>query len=90
MLRWHEPAPVGAPPTRLFQTGFQRLGLRVPDLDGALVRVGALGGAVWSEPVTHTLPAGGDCSYTGAVQAGDRIEVQWNCDCGMDQRFPGP
>ncbi|MCU1464818.1 MAG: glyoxalase/bleomycin resistance protein/dioxygenase [Actinomycetia bacterium] len=64
LLQWQEPAPVGAPPTRLFQTGFQRLGLRVPDLDGALVRVGALGGAVWSEPVTHTLAAGGEIRLT--------------------------
>jgi catechol 2,3-dioxygenase-like lactoylglutathione lyase family enzyme len=64
LLQWHEPAPVGAPPSRLFETGFQRLGLRVPDLDAALVRVGDLGGAVWSEPVTHTVPAGGEIRIT--------------------------
>jgi catechol 2,3-dioxygenase-like lactoylglutathione lyase family enzyme len=64
LLQWHEPAPVGAPPTRLFETGFQRLGLRVPELDDALVRVDDLGGSVWSEPVTHTLPAGGEIRIT--------------------------
>jgi glyoxylase I family protein len=64
LLQWHEPTPVGAPPTRLFETGFQRLGLRVPDLDASLVAVGALGGTVWSEPVVHTLSAGGGIRIT--------------------------
>jgi catechol 2,3-dioxygenase-like lactoylglutathione lyase family enzyme len=60
LLQWHEPAPVGAPPTRLVETGFQRLGLRVPDLDAALVAVAAHGGQVWSAPLTHTRPDGGE------------------------------
>ncbi len=58
LLQWYEPTPVGAPPTRLFQTGFQRLGLRVPDLDAAIARVGDLGGAIWSDPLVHS-PASG-------------------------------
>jgi catechol 2,3-dioxygenase-like lactoylglutathione lyase family enzyme len=60
LLQWHEPAPVGAPPARIFETGFQRLGLRVPDLDAALAGVVAYGGAVWSAPLTHTRPDGGE------------------------------
>jgi catechol 2,3-dioxygenase-like lactoylglutathione lyase family enzyme len=58
LLQWHEPAPVGAPPTRLVETGFQRLGVRVPDLDEAITGVRSLGGAVWSEPVVHRLESG--------------------------------
>jgi catechol 2,3-dioxygenase-like lactoylglutathione lyase family enzyme len=60
LLEWHEPPPAGSPPARLLDTGFQRLGLRVPDLDAALARVGALGGCGWSEPFSHALADGGD------------------------------
>ena len=60
LLQWHEPAPVGAPPTGLVETGFQRLGLRVPDLDVALAAVATHGGQVWSAPLTHTRPDGGE------------------------------
>lgn len=58
LLQWYEPTPVGAPPARLYQTGFQRLGVRVPDLDAAITRVGALGGSAWSEPLVHSLASG--------------------------------
>ncbi len=60
LLQWHEPAPVGAPPAGLVETGFQRLGLRVPDLDVALAAVAAHGGQVWSAPLTHTRPDGAE------------------------------
>ena len=40
-----------APAARRRTCGFQRLGLIVPDLDAALERVDALGGAIWSESV---------------------------------------
>ncbi len=53
LLEWHEPEPIGAPPAGLTETGFQRLGVRVTDLDAALGRVRTLGGSVWSEPLTH-------------------------------------
>ena len=39
LLQWHEPAPVGAPPRTVNETGFQRLGVRVPDLDATVGRV---------------------------------------------------
>ena len=52
----------------MLETGFQRLGLRVPDLDAALARVGALGGCVWSEPFGHALVDGGEIRL---VLAGD-------------------
>jgi catechol 2,3-dioxygenase-like lactoylglutathione lyase family enzyme len=68
LLEWQEPAPAGAPPARLFETGFQRLGVRVPDLDAAIARVGALGGCVWSEPFGHMLADGGEIRL---VLAGD-------------------
>jgi catechol 2,3-dioxygenase-like lactoylglutathione lyase family enzyme len=58
LLQWHEPAPVGAPPGRLYETGLQRLGLRVRDLDAAITSTRAFGGAVWSEPVVHTVGPG--------------------------------
>ena len=60
LLEWHEPPPVGSPPARLIDTGFQRLGLHVPDLDATLARVGALGGCVWSDPFSHALAGGGE------------------------------
>src|SRR5258708_8935246 len=59
LLEWHEPSPAGAPPARIVETGFQRLGVRVPDLDATVTRVGALGGSVWSEPFGHALADGG-------------------------------
>ncbi|HEV7525768.1 MAG TPA: VOC family protein [Acidimicrobiia bacterium] len=59
LLQWHEPTPTGAPPARLNETGFQRLGLRVPDLDATIDRVRTYGGSVWSEPFAHTLDGGG-------------------------------
>jgi catechol 2,3-dioxygenase-like lactoylglutathione lyase family enzyme len=60
LLEWQEPAPAGSPPARLLDTGFQRLGLRVPDLDAALARAGTLGGRVWSAPFSHALADGGE------------------------------
>jgi catechol 2,3-dioxygenase-like lactoylglutathione lyase family enzyme len=59
LLEWHEPAPIGAPPTSLLETGFQRIGVAVPDLDAVAARVAACGGALWSEPASHTLEGGG-------------------------------
>jgi catechol 2,3-dioxygenase-like lactoylglutathione lyase family enzyme len=60
LLQWHEPTPVGAPPARIVENGFQRLGLTVPDLDATIERVRALGGVVWSEPFGHALEGGGE------------------------------
>jgi catechol 2,3-dioxygenase-like lactoylglutathione lyase family enzyme len=58
LLEWHEPRPVGTPPGGLTETGFQRLGLRVPNIDAAGERAVAFGGSVWSEPQVHTQPNG--------------------------------
>jgi catechol 2,3-dioxygenase-like lactoylglutathione lyase family enzyme len=58
LLQWHEPSPVGAAPARVVENGFQRLGVRVPDLDATVDRVRALGGVVWSEPFAHALGEG--------------------------------
>ena len=60
LLEWLEPAPTGAPPGRVVETGFQRLGVLVPDLDAAIARVAAFGGAVWSAPFAHALDGGGE------------------------------
>ncbi len=58
LLEWQEPTPTGAPPASLFDRGYQRFGLSVVDLDAAVARVEALGGAAWSAPQTHTLAGG--------------------------------
>jgi catechol 2,3-dioxygenase-like lactoylglutathione lyase family enzyme len=41
LLEWKRPGPVGAPPATLHECGYQRLGVLVGDLDGALERVAA-------------------------------------------------
>ena len=58
LLEWHEPLPVGKPPGSLAETGFQRLGLHVPDIEAAATQVVAFGGSVWSDPQVHTPPKG--------------------------------
>ena len=58
LLEWHEPRPIGAPPGGLTETGFQRVGLRVPDIDSAAAQVVASGGSLWSDPHVHTQPNG--------------------------------
>ena len=59
LLQWQEPPPAAAPPAALFEAGFQRIGLLVPDLDVVIANASALGGVVWSEPVVHELADGG-------------------------------
>jgi catechol 2,3-dioxygenase-like lactoylglutathione lyase family enzyme len=56
LLEWQEPAPQGTPPAGVDVCGFQRLGILVPDLDAAIARIGELGGTVWSESFTHSVP----------------------------------
>jgi catechol 2,3-dioxygenase-like lactoylglutathione lyase family enzyme len=58
LLEWQEPRPTGTPPASLLETGFQRIGVRVTDLDASIDAVGQCGGAVWSEPKTHELDGG--------------------------------
>ena len=58
LLEWKEPAPTGDAPASFAETGWQRLGLAMPDLDAVIARVPELGGAVRSEPHTHTLDDG--------------------------------
>jgi catechol 2,3-dioxygenase-like lactoylglutathione lyase family enzyme len=53
LLEWREPAPSGTPPRHYHQCGFQRVGIRVPDLDAVIGRLAARGGAAWSEPIIH-------------------------------------
>lgn len=60
LLEWQEPVPAGQAPAAMVTCGFQRLGFMVPDFDAALGRVAALGGATWSDPLTHTIPGGGE------------------------------
>ena len=59
LLQWQEPPPAARPPAALFEAGFQRIGLLVPDLDVVIANAPALGGVVWSEPVVHELADGG-------------------------------
>ena len=58
LLEWQEPAPSDAPPSALYESGFQRVGVLVPDLDVAIANTSAHGGTVWSEPTTHQVPGG--------------------------------
>lgn len=58
LLEWQEPAAVGAPPATLYERGFQRIGVLVPDLAEWSRRIAAHGGEVWSAPVAHQLPGG--------------------------------
>src|SRR4051794_10894595 len=44
LLEWQEPAPTGAAPAALYESGFQRLGLSVPDLEVAIAQAAAFGG----------------------------------------------
>ncbi len=53
LLEWQEPAPVGAAPASVTERGFQRLGLRVPDLDATIAHINQHGGATWSGPLEH-------------------------------------
>jgi catechol 2,3-dioxygenase-like lactoylglutathione lyase family enzyme len=59
LLEWQEPAPAGRPPRTLSDAGFQRIGVRVRDLDVALGRAARNGGEAWGEPDAHALPDGG-------------------------------
>ncbi len=58
LLEWKEPLPTGAPPAQLIETGFQRFGITVPDLDATVTRLRALDGDVWGEPHTTELANG--------------------------------
>jgi catechol 2,3-dioxygenase-like lactoylglutathione lyase family enzyme len=53
LLQWQEPAPRGAPPRSVLETGFQRIGVGVAQLDDAVTRIPPLGGSVSGDPVTH-------------------------------------
>ncbi len=59
LLEWQEPRPTGHAPPALFDAGFQRIGVRVADLDIAITKATALGGSAWSEPLVHDTPDGG-------------------------------
>jgi catechol 2,3-dioxygenase-like lactoylglutathione lyase family enzyme len=58
LLEWNVPRPTGAPPARLYESGFQRIGFMVPDLDAALASVAANHGRAWSEPFAHATDDG--------------------------------
>jgi catechol 2,3-dioxygenase-like lactoylglutathione lyase family enzyme len=58
LLEWREPGPAGHAPANVHTRGFQRLGIRVPDLDAAIAGVTAAGGEIWGEPHAHTAPDG--------------------------------
>jgi len=58
LLEWREPRPAGRAPANVYTRGFQRLGIRVPDLDAAVAGVAGGGGTVWGVPHAHTAPDG--------------------------------
>jgi catechol 2,3-dioxygenase-like lactoylglutathione lyase family enzyme len=59
LLEWQEPRPSGHAPATIYDGGFQRIGVRVADLDRAIEKATALGGNAWSEPLVHETPGGG-------------------------------
>ena len=59
LLEWQEPQPTGHAPAAVFDAGFQRIGIRVADLDVAIANATAQGGTAWSEPLVHDIPGGG-------------------------------
>ncbi len=60
LLEWQEPLPTGAPPGTLLETGWQRVGMTVADLDAALARVEHCGGTTWRGSDVHHVPRGSD------------------------------
>jgi catechol 2,3-dioxygenase-like lactoylglutathione lyase family enzyme len=67
LLEWKQPAPVAAPPAVLYESGYQRIGVLVGDLDAALQRVQPHSGATPSV-LAHT---NGDGSATRLAIARD-------------------
>jgi catechol 2,3-dioxygenase-like lactoylglutathione lyase family enzyme len=59
LLEWKEPRPTGRAPAAVFDAGFQRIGVRVADLDLAIANATARGGHAWSAPLVHDIPGGG-------------------------------
>ncbi len=49
LLEWRIPTPTGAPPVHLYEAGWQRVGLLVPDVDAARAAATAHGGTAWSD-----------------------------------------
>jgi catechol 2,3-dioxygenase-like lactoylglutathione lyase family enzyme len=75
LLEWLEPAPTDCPPSALYETGFQRIGLLVPDLEVTMANTAAHGGVVWSEPTTHHVPGTGQTRLV-LVSDPDGTEVE--------------
>ena len=53
LLEWKQPLPSGSPPAALNETGWQRIGLMVTDIEAAKTQAVRHGGMAWSEPF-HT------------------------------------
>jgi catechol 2,3-dioxygenase-like lactoylglutathione lyase family enzyme len=60
LLEWQEPTPVGAAPSALYETGFQRVGITVSDLDAVIAAAREHCGVVWSEPDVHHVAGGAE------------------------------
>ena len=75
LLEWKEPAPTGSPPSALRDTGLQRIGVFVTDLDATLGAVRAAGGDVWGEPTRFEVP-GGATTRLGFVSDPDGAAVE--------------
>lgn len=66
LLEWREPRPSDTPPREYHRCGFQRVGIRVPDLDGAIARLAPHGGSAWSAPIVHAMGGPTDRSTSAA------------------------
>jgi catechol 2,3-dioxygenase-like lactoylglutathione lyase family enzyme len=63
LLQWIQPEPVDSPPRSLCETGWQRIGVMVPDIHAASAAAVRHGGVAWSEPFDT-----GDTEGAGSLQ----------------------
>lgn len=57
VLEWSTPPAFGAPPAGPTATGWQRLGIGVPDLAATMDALVAAGGELWGAPLVHSSAA---------------------------------
>lgn len=75
LLQWLEPAPCGRVPDTAADTGAQRIGIGVPDVDAVLARVERFGGVI-TEPAHTTDVAGGHQPYLAHVRDPDGVRIE--------------
>lgn len=75
LLQWIEPQPCGRVPDTMADSGAQRLGISVQDLDAVLARVEQHGGRI-TEPAHTSDVGGGHQPYLAHVQDPDGVRIE--------------